>query len=250
MILYQYIKDDLEIFSIDIQGLFLYQSEINGNYLYSLWTDDVSDDEIIVDEYFIINISFHNALDEIPANIYNEDLYLKIIYYNNDLEYYYVVSKLDNLNLKYFDKYRIYSGNLFYDKAYLDYSLNLRTIDAIPANSIECFNYEQNLDSNYEIDNYLENFVGNSKDDNYIVNIIPKIYFTRACEYGKMGESFGYYIKTSVAEANYGGYYFISEVLLFKITNITTYKGSYTEGYYGLDFDNSVSPTLNCVYNK
>lgn len=53
-----------------------------------------------------------------------------------------------------------------------------------------------------------------------------------------------------MAETNYGGYSFISEVLLFKITNITTYYNHlFSEGYYALDFENSITPVLNCVYN-
>lgn len=167
-------KDNVEIFNINILELSLYQSEINGNYLYSLWTKDVSMNEIKVDEYCVVNISFHNAFDEIPCNIYEEDLYIKIIYYNDDLEYFYAVSKIDNFNTNYFDDYIIYSGDEFYVKSYLDYSLNLRTVDVCPTNSIEYYNFEQNLDSKFSLENYLDNFTGNSKDDNAIINIIPK----------------------------------------------------------------------------
>lgn len=241
-------KDDGEVFRFSYKNLYVYKTIINGYSLYSLWTEDSKSNSINVGEYKIIDISLHNAFDEILPNLYDEDLYIKVIYKDEFEHYYYNVSRLEYIDIKFWNNYQVYDGEEFYERAYLDYALNLRTMDVSPANSVEYFNYDQILDTNFDIDIYYDNIVGNTSDDNAIINFIPKNYFTHVGEYGKMGESLGYYIKTSLANSNYEGYSYISEVLIFKINYFTQFFEEKENKTHGIRFTNSISPIINCVY--
>lgn len=215
------------LFEIRYSDYSVYKTEKEQKMLYSLWNDQFELGYIELNNYKIYDISFHDVLDELPIDIFSGDIYIKVIFADVNGNYFYATKLCDNFNREYFKNAIITTeeNDFLFENAFLDYTYDLRTINVKTVRSVGAPSNKLTLNSDFDLNNYCSHMNANSRDDNPIINLIPKQYFTMPCEFGDMGEAYGYYIKTVAVADNYEGYHYVSRVSVFNLTYISYLKG-------------------------
>lgn len=205
---------------IDIGDYILYKvTKDNGLYFY------VYDN--IIDNQNIYDISFHDCLDlGIRDNF--DDIYLKIIYLDND-KYDVFLSKIDSLK---FDKlftnaieinFESDEGKKLIERAFYDEKAGLRDVDVPVCYDLNAYEEAKLLtDSDQGLEHYSQNTNTKKLDDDPITNFIPKQYFTWVGNHEYTGLMYKFMIETKAVSDN-------SQTMIKYASEVTIIRYSITQ---------------------
>lgn len=185
---------------IDIGDYILYKvTKDNGSYFY------VYDN--IIDNQNIYDISFHDCLD-LGIKDKFDDVYLKIIYLDND-KYDVFLSKIDSLKFnKLFTNaieinFESDEGKKLIERAFYDEKAGLRDVDVPVCYDLNAYEEARLLtDSDTLVKKYIQNANTKYRDDDDIINLVPKSYFYWVGHHEYDGMEYKFFIDTTAESSN------------------------------------------------